>query len=197
MEYAKSENFKYLVIEASHGDNYGFNIKVKKERAYVMKIVSPDEHDNFMVVGWKVLKKLPKWVHNANSWIHFINRKEVDEKEVVETHEVNEGAGEDEEEEEEDKEEGKQEEEEAEEVEEEEEDKEEEDKEEDEEKEGEDEDEEEEDDKEGQEGEEDEKDDDEDKALNRLSYPTYVGIQYWQKILLIRNQYILHTYVRT
>ncbi len=28
---------------------------------------------------------------------------------------------------------------------------------------------------------------------NRLSYPTYVGIQYWQKNVLIRNQYILHT----
>ena len=46
-------------------------------------------------------------------------------------------------------------------------------------------------------GEEDKKDDDEDEALNRLSYPTYVGIQYWQKIVLIRNQSILHTYVRT
>ena len=32
---------------------------------------------------------------------------------------------------------------------------------------------------------------------NRLSYPTYVGIQYWQKIVLIRNKYILHTYIRT
>jgi hypothetical protein len=32
---------------------------------------------------------------------------------------------------------------------------------------------------------------------NRLSYPTYVGIQYRQKIVLIRNQYILHTYIRT
>ena len=32
---------------------------------------------------------------------------------------------------------------------------------------------------------------------NRLSYPTYVGIQYGLKFELIRNQYILHTYVRT
>ncbi len=30
-----------------------------------------------------------------------------------------------------------------------------------------------------------------------LSYPTYVGIQYRQKIILIRNQYILHTYIMT
>jgi hypothetical protein len=32
MQYSKNENFKYLVIEASHGDYYGFNTKVKKER---------------------------------------------------------------------------------------------------------------------------------------------------------------------
>ncbi len=31
---------------------------------------------------------------------------------------------------------------------------------------------------------------------NKLSYPTYVEIQYWYKIVLIRNQYILHTYIR-
>ena len=35
----KMKNFKYLVIEASHGDYYGFNLKVKKERAIAMKIV--------------------------------------------------------------------------------------------------------------------------------------------------------------
>ncbi len=44
VEYAKCENFKYSVVKASHGNYYGFNIKVKKERAYAMKIVSPDEH---------------------------------------------------------------------------------------------------------------------------------------------------------
>ncbi len=170
MEYINSENFKYLVIEASHGNYYGFIIKVKKEQAYATKIVNPDKHDNFMVVGWKVSKKLPKWVHNTDSWIDFINGKDMDEKEVVETHEVNEVAGEDEEEEEKDEEEWKQKEEEAEEVEEdkeEEDDEEEEDEEEDEEKEGENEDEEEEDDKEGQEGEKDKKDDDEDEALGQ------------------------------
>jgi hypothetical protein len=36
MEYTKNENFKYLVIEASHGNYYGFNLKVKKERTYAM-----------------------------------------------------------------------------------------------------------------------------------------------------------------
>jgi len=103
IEYAKSENFKYLVIEASNGDFYGFNIKVEKERAIAMRIVSPDEHDYFMVVDWKVAKKIPKWVHNAHSWIDFFNIKEPNENEVVETHEVNKVAGENKEEEEEDK----------------------------------------------------------------------------------------------
>ncbi len=34
MEYTKSESFKYLVIKASYGNYYGFNLKVKKERTY-------------------------------------------------------------------------------------------------------------------------------------------------------------------
>ncbi len=76
MEYAKNENFKYLVIEASHNNYYRFNLKVQMERVYATKIVSPDSPDVFMVVGCKVVKKLPRWVCNANSWIDFINRKE-------------------------------------------------------------------------------------------------------------------------
>ena len=48
-QYSRSENFKYLVIEASHGDYYGFNTKVKKEREIATKIVS--EFDDFMVKG--------------------------------------------------------------------------------------------------------------------------------------------------
>jgi hypothetical protein len=51
MEYTKNENFKYLVIEASQGNYYGFNLKVEMERACATKIVSPNEPDNFMVVG--------------------------------------------------------------------------------------------------------------------------------------------------
>ena len=48
MQYSKSENFKYLVIEASHGDYYGFNTKVKKEREIATKIVS--EYDDFIAM---------------------------------------------------------------------------------------------------------------------------------------------------
>jgi hypothetical protein len=84
MDYTKNENFKYLVIKASHGNYYGFNLKVKMERVYVMKIVSPDEPDTFMVVCWKVAKKLPRWVCNAGSCIDFINRKEEEEMEEEE-----------------------------------------------------------------------------------------------------------------
>jgi hypothetical protein len=64
MEYMKSKNFKYLIIEASHGDYYGFDLRGKMERTYAMTIVSPYERDDFMVVGWKVAKKLSSWVCN-------------------------------------------------------------------------------------------------------------------------------------
>jgi hypothetical protein len=76
MKYKENENFNYLVIKSSHGEYYGFNLKVKKERSYAFKIVSPDECDDFMVVGLKVAKKLPKWICNTNSWIDFISGKE-------------------------------------------------------------------------------------------------------------------------
>ncbi len=112
VEYARNKNYKYLVIEASYGTYYGFNIKVKKEGAIAMKVVSPDEHDNFMTVGWKVSNKLIKWVLNTDSWINF-NGKELDEYDVDKTFEINKGVGDDEEEEDEeqeDEEKGKQEE---------------------------------------------------------------------------------------
>jgi hypothetical protein len=51
MEYKENENFNYLVIKSSHGNYYRFNLKVKKERTYATKIVSPEERDDFMVVG--------------------------------------------------------------------------------------------------------------------------------------------------
>jgi hypothetical protein len=34
MEYTKNENFKYSVIEATHGNYCGYNLKVKKERTH-------------------------------------------------------------------------------------------------------------------------------------------------------------------
>ncbi len=98
VEYTKNENFKYLIIKASHGNYFGFNLRVKMERTYAMKIVSPNEPDNFMIVGWKVTKKFPMWVGNANSWIDFINRKDEEEEDEKEEEE------EDDKEEEEDKE---------------------------------------------------------------------------------------------
>ena len=60
MEHTKNENFKYLVIKASHSNYYRFNVRVKMEQTYAMNIMSPDEPEDFMVVGWKVAKKLPK-----------------------------------------------------------------------------------------------------------------------------------------
>ena len=69
MKNASDDNYKYLVIKASFGEFFGFNLKIKKEHAIAMKIMSPDEHDDFMIVGWKISKTLPKWVRNAKSWI--------------------------------------------------------------------------------------------------------------------------------
>ncbi len=60
MKNMKNENFTYLVIKASYGNYYGFNLKIKTERAYATKTVNPDEPDDFMVVDWKVAKTHPR-----------------------------------------------------------------------------------------------------------------------------------------
>jgi hypothetical protein len=75
MEYKEDENFNYLVIKSCHGEYYGFNLNIKKECSYATMIVCPDEHNDFMVLGWKVAKKRPKWIRNADSWIDFISWK--------------------------------------------------------------------------------------------------------------------------
>jgi hypothetical protein len=80
MQYSKSENYRYLVIEASHGEHYGFNTRVKRELEIAMNIVS--DYDDFMVKGWKVSKKLPDWVTTADSWNAFVKGKDVDDMEV-------------------------------------------------------------------------------------------------------------------
>ena len=88
MDYTKNENFKYLVIKASNGNYYGFNLKVKKERIYAMKIENPVKQNNFIMVGWKVSKTLPKWIHNSNSWVVFIDEMGADEFKMVEPSEA-------------------------------------------------------------------------------------------------------------
>ncbi len=97
MEYKENENFNNLVIESSHGEYYGFNLKVKKERSYATKIVSPADRDDFMVVGCKVAKKLSKWIRNGNSWIDFISGMEDDKNKQGVDHEDGEEEGEEEE----------------------------------------------------------------------------------------------------
>ncbi len=103
VEYVRFENYNYLVVEESYSTYYGFNIKVKKEQAIAMKVMSPDEHGDFMTVGWKVSNKLPQWVLNADSWIDF-NGKELDENDADKTLEINKDVGDDEEEEDEEQE---------------------------------------------------------------------------------------------
>ena len=74
------------------------------KRTYSMNIVNPVEQKNRMVVGWKVSKTLPKWIHNTNSWVDFINEMRANEVKVVKPFEVGRAGGENEENEEEDEE---------------------------------------------------------------------------------------------
>ncbi len=73
MEYEEDENFIYLVIESCHGEYYGFNLNIKEECLYVRNIVSCNETNDSMVLGWKVARTLLGWIGNTDSWIDFIS----------------------------------------------------------------------------------------------------------------------------
>ncbi len=104
MDYKEYDKYDYLVIESRQGKHYGFNLNVMKERSLARKIVSPDDGDDCMVLGWKVAKKLPQWSHNADSWIDVINRNDDkdDAEEESNANEKEEHPGNNEEEQEED-----------------------------------------------------------------------------------------------
>lgn len=75
MTKAKDEAYKYLVVEVSCGEYFGFNMKIKKEQAIAIKIMTTTDRDDFMIVGWKASKILPDWVLDAEKWIDFFNSK--------------------------------------------------------------------------------------------------------------------------
>jgi hypothetical protein len=62
IKFTVDENFSYLVIEASDGKFYRFDLRNKNERVKAEYIVSDED---WFVVSWKVSRKLPPWVLNA------------------------------------------------------------------------------------------------------------------------------------
>ncbi len=56
MKFTKDDKMKYLVVEYSNGNFYGFNLVDVNERQAAKKIVA-DVYNDFTICGWRIKKK--------------------------------------------------------------------------------------------------------------------------------------------
>jgi hypothetical protein len=59
-KFTEEDEMKYLIVEHSSRNYFGFNLHESNERTFAISIVQDKEE--FMVMGWKVAKVIPTWV---------------------------------------------------------------------------------------------------------------------------------------
>jgi hypothetical protein len=70
IKFTQEDEMKYLIIEHSSGNYYGFNLHESNERTSAISIVQDQEE--FMVMGWKVAKVIPTWVLGSRDWNNLV-----------------------------------------------------------------------------------------------------------------------------
>jgi hypothetical protein len=65
-KFTEEDEMKYLIMEHSSGNYFGFNLHESNKRTSVISIVQDKEE--FMVMGWKVAKPIPTWVLGFVDW---------------------------------------------------------------------------------------------------------------------------------
>jgi hypothetical protein len=66
IKFTEEDEMKYLIIEHSSGNYFGFNLHESNECTSAISIVQDKEE--FMVMGWKVAKVIPTWVLGFVDW---------------------------------------------------------------------------------------------------------------------------------
>ena len=66
IEFTEEDEMKYLIIEHSSGNYFGFNLHESNECTSAISIVQ--EKEEFMVMGLKVSKVIPTWVLGFVDW---------------------------------------------------------------------------------------------------------------------------------
>jgi hypothetical protein len=66
IKFTEEDEMKYLIIEHSSGEYFGFNLCESNECTSAISIVQ--DKDEFMVMGWKVAKVIPTWVLGFVEW---------------------------------------------------------------------------------------------------------------------------------
>ena len=66
IKFTEEDEMKYLIIEHSSGNYFGFNLHESNERTSGISIVQDKEE--FVVMRWKVAKVIPTWVLRFVDW---------------------------------------------------------------------------------------------------------------------------------
>ncbi len=66
IKFTEEDEMKYLIVEHSIGNYFGFNLHESNECTSTISIVQ--DKDEFMVMGWKVAKVIPTWVLGFVYW---------------------------------------------------------------------------------------------------------------------------------
>jgi hypothetical protein len=79
IKFTKDDKMKYLVVEYSNGNFYGFNLVDANERRDA-KIIVADVDNDFTICGWRISKDKPSWAASYAKWQGYIkNSPHVDQ----------------------------------------------------------------------------------------------------------------------
>ena len=79
IKFTKDDKMKYLVVEYSNGNFYGFNLVDANERRDA-KIIVADVDNDFTICGWRISKDKPSWAASYAEWQGYIkNSPHVDQ----------------------------------------------------------------------------------------------------------------------
>ena len=78
IKFTKDDNMKYLVVEYSNGNFYGFNLVDANERQDAKNIVADVDND-FTICGWRISKTKPSWAASYQEWQSYIQNSHFDQ----------------------------------------------------------------------------------------------------------------------
>ena len=68
-KYIEDEKFNYFIVESCELKCFGFNLKKKHQREAVDQLIQ--DANIFAFTGWKVARRIPKWVNGFDEFLKF------------------------------------------------------------------------------------------------------------------------------
>lgn len=68
-KYIEDEKFNYFIVESCELKCFGFNLKKKHQHEAVDQLIQ--DANIFAINGWKVARRIPKWVNGFDEFLKF------------------------------------------------------------------------------------------------------------------------------